>query len=401
MSLGALVDAGCSPDALREAVRGLGLGREFDIRFERTTRGAIAAAKVHVDVFPRRRSLVHVKEEAHEHRRLADVLAVLRGGGLAPRALSRAEAVFDALAGAEAKVHGSTKDEVHFHEVGAVDAIVDIAGTCAALEVLGVDRVYASEATLGRGIIRSAHGEIPAPAPAVVHILKGRPTRTRDVGHELTTPTGAALLATLAEDRFGGIPPMRLLASGWGAGDADFKTHANVLRVILGELTEAGASSDPKGAPEAGLLLLEADIDDQTGQEIAAAIEALLAAGALEAHATPCVMKKGRPGVTLAAIAREADRERVEAAFFRETTTFGVRRRAVERTVLAREVVPVETPLGAVLVKVGRLPSGAVASATPEFESAKKLALERGLAVREVLEAARAAAFARFRERTS
>jgi hypothetical protein len=400
MCLGALLDAGCGLDALRAAVSGLGLGRDFDLRLERTARGALAAAKAVVEVFPRRRNLVLMTEEPHPHRTLAEVQAILRGAGLAGRALERAERAFSLLAAAEAKVHGTSVEAVHFHEVGAIDAIVDIAGTCAALEILGVERVYASEPLLGRGTIRSAHGEFPAPGPAVLKILEGRPVRTSDIGHELTTPTGAALLAALAEERMGPIPPMRVLSSGYGAGDADFPGRANVLRVILGDLAERPAKapplpatrSEPRGAAERALLLLEANLDDATGQEVAVAIEALLAAGALDAFATPCVMKKGRPGVVLAAIAREEDRDALEAVFFRETPTFGVRRRALERTVLAREVVAVPTPYGPIEVKVGRGDDGRVRSATPEHESARRAADRSGVPVREALEAARAAA---------
>jgi uncharacterized protein (TIGR00299 family) protein len=384
MCLGALVDAGCDPARLAGMLAGLGIGREFDLSFERVKRGPLAATKARVFVIG--------KADEHPHRRLADVLRLIDGARLPGRVAERAASAFRALAAAEAKVHGESVESVHFHEVGAVDAIVDVVGTCAALEVLGVEEVHSSEATVGRGTIRSAHGELPAPGPAVMNLLAGKPLRTRDVGHELTTPTGAALLATLAGPRFGSIPAMTLLAQGWGAGDADFKTHPNVLRVLLGETAPAaGAGAEPKGAPER-CVVLEANLDDLTPQLVSAAIDALLAAGALDAFTVPCLMKKGRPGHLLAALAREGDVARIEAVFFRETTTFGVRRRAAERTVLAREIVRVATEFGEVEVKVGRLDGLGVVTAAPEYESARRLAEAKGVAVRAVIDAARAAA---------
>ena len=387
MCLGALVDAGCDEARLVAALGGLGIGKEFDLRFERVTRGAVAATKAEVYLVGQG-EIGHGHGHGHGHeRRLRDVLAIIERGQLPPRVAARAATVFRVLAAAEAKVHGTSIDEVHFHEVGAVDAIVDVVGTCAALEILAVDEVYASEATVGRGTIRSAHGELPAPGPAVLNILAGRPIRTRDVGHELTTPTGAALLVGLAGPRFGSIPAMTLAAQGFGAGTAELASHANVLRVIVGDLT---AASGGRGAPER-CVVLEANLDDLTPQLVSAAVEALFAAGALDAFTIPCLMKKGRPGHLLTALAREEDVARVEAVFFRETTTFGVRRRAAERTVLAREIVKVATPWGEVEVKVGRLDGPAIVTATPEYESAKRLAEEKNVPVRAVIDAARAA----------
>jgi hypothetical protein len=375
MALGALIDAGLDPDALRGAMAGLGLGRDFALRFEKTRRGPLAATKAHVDIL--------VPEAGRAHRTLYDVEQVIARGGLAPAVAARAAAVFRRLAAAEARVHGTSLEQVHFHEVGALDAIADICGTCAALALLGVEAVFASEPLLGRGVIRSAHGEIPAPGPAVLHLLEGLPLRSRDVGHELTTPTGAALLAELSRG-FGPIPAMTLRAVGVGAGDADFPTHPNVCRVLLGDAATAS------GAPDR-VTVLEANLDDLSPQLVAAAVEACFAAGALDAFVVPCQMKKGRPGLILTALADEPRAAEVEAAIFRETTTFGVRRRACERTVLDRETARVETAYGPVDVKIGRR-AGRLVTAMPEFETVKRLALAHGLPVRAVHEAAVAAA---------
>jgi uncharacterized protein (TIGR00299 family) protein len=372
MALGALVDAGLAPAALERALAPLGLAREFALRFETVRRGPLAATKAHVDVL--------LPERERVPRTLYDVETLIAQAGLAPEVAARATAVFRRLARAEAAVHGTSIEAVHFHEVGAIDAIVDVCGTCAGLALLGVETVYASEATVGRGTIRSAHGEIPAPGPAVLHLLEGVPLRARDVGHELTTPTGAALLAELAKG-FGPIPRMTLRSTGTGAGDADFPSHPNVCRVLLGD-----APGEPAGAPER-VLVLEANLDDLSPQLVAAAVEAAFAAGALDAFTLPCFMKKGRPGVLLTALCREEDAPALEAALFRETTTFGVRRHACDRAVLAREIVRAATPMGEVEVKLGRL-AGRVVTATPEFESVKRLAQERGLPFRQVHEAA-------------
>lgn len=369
MALGALVDAGLAPEVLARALSGLGLGSEFALRFEKVRRGPLAATKAHVDVL--------AKGPA---RTLFDVERVIERGGLEPEVAARATAVFRRLAGAEALVHGTSVAEVHFHEVGAIDAIVDICGTCAGLAALGVEEVRASEAVVGRGTIRAAHGEIPAPGPAVLRLLEGIPLRARDVGHELTTPTGAALLAVLAKS-FGPIPPMTLRATGTGAGTADFPTHPNVCRVLLGDAPPARAE-----APER-VLVLEANLDDLSPQLVAAALDACLAAGALDAFALPCFMKKGRPAHLLTVIAREEDARAMEELLFRETTTFGIRRHVCDRAVLAREKILVATPMGEVEVKLGRL-EGKIVTATPEFESVKRLAAERKLPLRAVHEAA-------------
>jgi uncharacterized protein (TIGR00299 family) protein len=371
MALGALVDLGLSAEALRAALAPLGLGERFDLRFEKVRRGSFSATK----------ALVEVRERP-EHRTLYDIEQIIERAGLSSGVAARARDAFRRLAEAEAKVHGTSIAEVFFHEVGAIDAIVDICGSVAGLALLGVEAVFSSEVVVGRGTIRSAHGEIPAPAPATLFLLEGVPVRAREVAHELTTPTGAALLRTLAKG-FGPIPSMTLRAVGIGAGDADFATHPNICRILVGDEAE-------KGAPEV-CFVLEANLDDLSPELVASAIEACFREGALDAFTVPAHMKKGRPGLVFTALCREEDAPRIEEAIFRETTTFGIRRRRCERTVLGREIVEVETFFGPIEVKIGRL-HGKILTAQPEFESARRAAEAKGAPIRAVYEAAIAAA---------
>ena len=374
MLLGALLDAGLSVDALRECLGRLPLrGYSLDVR--RETRLGLAAT----------RAEVRVTGHSHHERRLGDIEEMLGEGGLPGRAGEWAGAVFRRLAEAEGKVHGSRPEEVHFHEVGAVDSIVDIAGVCAGLALLGVGRMEAGPLPLGSGYIDMQHGRFPVPAPAVAELMKGFPTAACDEPGELTTPTGAALLVTLAE-RFGPMPPMVVEAVGYGAGARQGARLPNVVRVLLGRPCERDG-----GEGEAdSVWLLEANLDDATGEALGAAAQALLAAGAIDVWLAPVTMKKGRPGVILACLADDAGRGAMEEVIFRQTTTFGVRRTRVERAKLQRGHEEVATAFGTVRIKVGRR-AGRVVTAMPEYEDCLRLAQERGVAFREVYDAARAA----------
>ncbi|MBE3069749.1 MAG: nickel pincer cofactor biosynthesis protein LarC [Planctomycetes bacterium] len=372
MLLGALVDAGLPEADLRACLARLPVtGYALEVRREKRLGLDVARAEV------------RMTRQEHHHRHLADIEGLIDGAGLPGRAGEWAKAVFRRLAAAEAKVHGSTPEEVHFHEVGAVDSIVDIVGVCAGLAMLGVERIVASPLPLGSGFVEMAHGRLPVPAPAVVELMRGVPTAECDEPGELTTPTGAAILVTLAE-RFGPMPPMVIEAVGYGAGARQGPRTPNVVRVVLGQSVD-GAAAEGDTA-----WLLEANIDDATGETLGAATQALLDAGALDVWLTPVTMKKGRPGVVLACLAADGALEAVEAAVFRETTTFGVRRTRVQRTKLAREHVEVATPFGPVRVKVGRR-AGALVTASPEYEDCLRLAREHGMPFRQVYDAARAA----------
>jgi len=373
MLLGALVDAGADLEAVRRHLATLPVdGFALEVR-EEVRRGLRCT-----------RLEVRIEEGAgHHHRGLAEVEAILDAGDLPPGAAERAKAVFRRLAEAEARVHGETPETVHFHEVGAVDAIVDIAGAATALALLGADRLVCSPLPMGSGWVEAAHGRLPVPAPAVLELVRGLPTAECPEGGERTTPTGAAILTTLAE-RFGPMPAMTVQAVGYGAGSRRGAHLPNVLRVVVGE--PAGADA----AETDSLWLLETNLDDATPETLAAAAEALRQAGARDVWMTPAVMKKGRAGVVLACLAEDGTLEAVEAALFAETPAFGLRRVRVARSVLAREHVRVKTPYGQVRIKVGRR-GGQVVTASPEYEDCLAAARARGVAFREVFEAARAA----------
>jgi uncharacterized protein (TIGR00299 family) protein len=278
--------------------------------------------------------------------------------------------VFQVLAEAEAQAHGVSIEKVHFHEVGAVDSICDIVGICMALHLLDIDRIYCSAINTGSGTVNTEHGVLPVPAPATARLLEGKPIYARGPALELTTPTGAAVVAALA-DGFGVMPPMTIRAIGYGAGDHDFKEHANIVRVMIGEANKASEHTT--------ISVIEANIDDASPQVIAWATEKLLEAGALDAVVISAQMKKNRPGVLLQVIAPPEKREELIALIFRETTTLGVRFYSAERRVQAREWVEVSTPHG--LLRVKTAPDGFA----PEYEDARKIAIATGLPLKQVL----------------
>ena len=278
--------------------------------------------------------------------------------------------MFRVLGEAEAAVHGVDIEKVHFHEVGAVDSICDIAGICLALDLLGIERIYCSPINVGRGTVQTEHGILPVPAPATAKLLAGKPIYSRGPAMELTTPTGAAVVAALATD-FGAMPPMRVQAIGYGAGDHDFAEHANVVRVMTGQAS---------GAAEATTVtVMEANIDDASPQLIGYAMELMLDAGALDAVVVPAQMKKGRPGVQIQVIAEEEKREELAAILFRETTTLGIRFHTAERRVMAREFHEVQTPHGIVRVKAG------ASGFAPEYEDARRIAAITGLPLKQII----------------
>lgn len=292
----------------------------------------------------------------------------------------RALAVFGALARAEASAHGTGIEDVHFHEVGAVDSIVDIVAACAGLELLGVERIVSGPPPLSGGEIRGAHGRIPLPAPATLALLAGWPVRAGAHGREEVTPTGAAILAALAEP--GSFPAMVVRASGSGAGKRDPKDKANIVRVVLGEARAADSARE--------VVVLRAQMDDLTGEHLPPLIAALLAAGALDAYAAPVLMKKGRSGLLVTALATPQGAAGVEEAFLRHGSTFGVRRTTAQRRVLDRRHETVQTPWGPVRVKLGAL-GEEVLHAAPEHDDVRQIAAEAGVPVPRVYAAAVAA----------
>lgn len=366
MLLGALVDLGLELEALRAELAKLPL-RGYRLEARRVQRSGLASTKVDV--------LTDGHE--HHHRGLHDVLRLIDASGLASPVQQRCAALFRRLAEAEAAVHGTTVDHVHFHEVGAVDSIVDIVGATWGLLGLGAARCVSSPLNLGTGSVTMSHGTFPVPPPATARLVQGVPVVAEGEG-ELLTPTGALLVTGFAT-AYGPLPPMRPQAVGYGAGGRDTPGRPNALRLVVGEEgLEAGRES---------LLLLEAQVDDLSPQLAGALIEMLLSQGALDAWATPIQMKKGRPGLLLSALAPPERREALEELLFRESTTLGVRSREVERAVLEREVVPVDTPYGPVGVKLGRR-GGRVYNAQPEFDHCRRAAAAHGVPIKEVHAAA-------------
>lgn len=358
MTVGALIDAGAGAHALVQSLEALGTGAKFEV--EKTQRRGIAASKFRV-----------LGGDGRTHRHLHHILDLIAKSGISGRAKQNASAVFQRLGEAEAKVHDIPIEKVHFHEVGAVDSICDIVGACVGLDLLGIGAVYCSAVNVGSGTVKTEHGVLPVPAPATAELLTGKPIYARGPSLELTTPTGAAIAATLATE-FGALPPMRVMASGYGAGDHDFPEHANVLRVLIGGTTGAEESTT--------VAVLEANIDDSTPQVLGYAMERLFEAGALDVTLGSVLMKKSRPGTLLSVIARPEDRETLARIVFEETTTLGLRIYSAERRVKARHSVEIATPHGTVRIKIAE--NGSFA---PEYEDCRRLARETGVPLKQIL----------------
>ncbi len=358
MTVGALVDAGADWKALEEALKSLNLGASF--RMEKTERRGIAASKFVVE-----------SDAQEKHRHLPQIQKIIVSALLSPKSQTNALAVFDRLSKAEAKSHSVPIEKVHFHEVGAVDSICDIVGACVALDLLGIEEVRCSRINVGSGTVNTEHGVLPVPAPATTELLRNCPIYSAGPETELTTPTGAALMKTLASG-FGGVPPLQLLSQGFGAGDKDFPMQANVLRVLIGERSAARESTT--------VSVIEANIDDSTPQVLGYAMERLLAAGALDVTLTPIFMKKNRSATMISVIAAPEATEQMAGILFAETTTLGVRIMEAQRRVLQRNIVEVETPYGPVRVKYTETGSFA-----PEYDDCRKAAADHSVPLRTVI----------------
>ena len=376
MILGALVDAGVPLEALRAELGKLPL-TGWDLVAREVRRGPFRATKVDV----------RVDAAGHRHDRgLGDVVAILEGSGLAPGVREQATRIFTRLADAEARAHGTTREAVHFHDVGAVDAIVDVTGGVIALALLGAEAVHVSALPVGGGVVDGPHGRIPVPGPGTAELLRGFPVVDTGVQAELLTPTGAAILTTLAASA-GRMPAMTVTAVGYGAGTRDLPGTPNVLRCFVGETTAAAAADEAAG--DETVLQVETTIDDMSPQLYEPLLDRLLDAGALDVFLTPVVMKRSRPGVVLTALCPPDRREAVARVLFEESTTLGVRWSERRRARLEREMVTLATAYGAIPFKVSRL-AGRVVTLTPEFADVARIAREKSLPVREVLDQARA-----------
>jgi pyridinium-3,5-bisthiocarboxylic acid mononucleotide nickel chelatase len=366
MTLGALVDAGCAVEHLRGELRGLQVSG-WELTAEKVWKNGMAATYVSVKT-----------EDQSKHRSLGAILEILEKSQLAARVRERAAAIFRKLGEAEARVHDVPLEKIHFHEVGAVDAIVDIVGACIGFEALGIEKFACSALNVGGGTAKMAHGVLPVPAPATANLLQGRPTYSTGVQKELVTPTGAAIVATLCET-FGPQPAMSVDAIGYGAGTEDIEGQPNVVRIMVGEAAEKSVA----GFDEE-IAVVEANLDDMNPQIYGYFLEKALGAGALDVYTTPVQMKKNRPGTLLTVLCKPGDVNALMSLIFAETTTFGVRTYRAQRRVLPREWVSVGTEFGEVRIKVSRV-NGRILHVAPEFEDCKKLAAEKDVPLQRVI----------------
>jgi pyridinium-3,5-bisthiocarboxylic acid mononucleotide nickel chelatase len=397
MALGAMLDAGLPLDDLKRALGTLSLG-DAHVHAERVLRAGVSATRftVHEHAHGHEQHAHgheqhahgheqhahehvhdhdHVHGRAHAHRSLPEIFALIDRSGLSPAGRARARAMFARLAEAEAAIHQMPVESVHLHEVGALDSIIDIVGIVFAMEWAGADAIVCSPLNVGGGMVRSAHGLFPVPAPATVRLLGDAPVYSGAVQTELVTPTGA-LIATTFATAFGPLPAMSVERVGYGAGERDDPSTPNVLRVLVGRAAENTASTER-------VTVIECEIDDMNPQIFGVVMDQLNAAGALDVFYTPVQMKKNRPGTLLTVVASPDRKGAITDIIFRETTTIGLRHHEVDRECLQRELVTVDTPLGAVRFKVARR-DGRVMNAVPEFEDCSRLAASHNLPVKEV-----------------
>jgi pyridinium-3,5-bisthiocarboxylic acid mononucleotide nickel chelatase len=366
MTLGALVDAGCPVDHLRAELQKLNVPG-WELSAEKVWKNGMAATYVKVRA-----------EDQHKHRSLTAIKEILGRSQLAAPIRERAVAIFQKLGEAEASVHDVPLDKIHFHEVGAVDAILDIVGACIGFDALGIDRFTCSPLNVGGGAAKMAHGVLPVPAPATAALLKGNTTYSNGVQRELVTPTGAAIIATLC-DSTGPQPLMSVSTIGYGAGTADLEGQPNVLRIMIGEAAEkvvAGYDEE--------IAVIEANLDDMNPQIYGYVLERALAGGALDVYTTPVQMKKNRPGTLLTMLCKPFDTNALISLIFAETTTFGVRTYRAQRRVLPRESVNVSTSYGDVRIKLSRV-NGRILHVAPEFDDCRKLAAEKNVPLQQVI----------------
>jgi pyridinium-3,5-bisthiocarboxylic acid mononucleotide nickel chelatase len=368
MIAGAMLDAGLDFEFLKSQIATLGI-KNLAVTVSETKRAGLRALH-----------FVPLIKEEHHHRHLSDIIKIINDSKIGEKPKQTAVAIFNRLAEAEAAVHGKEPNDIHFHEVGAIDSIVDIVSAAVGFDTLGIEKVYCSVLAVGGGQIKAAHGIMPVPAPATAELLKGVPTVGGPIDKELLTPTGAAILTTVAES-FGQIPPMKIETTGYGAGTLDSEHVPNVVRLILGQ------STDDSSATTDSVCLLETNIDDITGEIISHTMNELLAAGALDVFTTPIIMKQSRPAVKLTVICQTADIARLEEMIFEAGITFGIRRQIVERSKLAREFLTVKTRFGNIKIKVGKK-TGRIVTSKPEFADCAKAAQEHKVSVKEVMQTA-------------
>jgi uncharacterized protein (TIGR00299 family) protein len=402
MFIGALIDCGLDFDFLRSELQKLGI-EGYELSVTRVDRSGVSASKFdvhlpldhpahedhhhhHHDEHEHEHEHQHKRERQHDdkrhagHRSLTEIKRIISSSTLTDRVKSRAQTIFQRIGEAEAKIHNTPIEAVHFHEVGAIDSIVDIVGACIGLDRLQIDRIISSPLHVGSGTFTCAHGVYPVPGPATTEILRGVPIYATEIDGELVTPTGAAIVSTLASG-YGPMPLMKVERIGYGAGTRVYPKFPNVLRAIIGELEDADQTPTT-------VTVIEANIDDLNPQVFGHFMEKALAAGALDLFFTPVQMKKNRPGVLVTLLCQPEDRERMIDIIFRETTTLGVRHRKEEREILRREFVSVETPFGSIRIKVAKTQDGRVMNYAPEFEDCRAAAERHQVGLRDVQTAA-------------
>lgn len=401
MTLGALVDVGVPPEILTDGLATLKLDAEFSLRFEKAVKHSITGTRAIVDVHPAHtdshQDEAHSHGHAHSHshghshhhhehgpsRHLSDIFKLLDDSDLDTTVRDTAKRVFDRLAEAEAKVHNTSKDNVHLHEVSGIDSIVDIVGSVIGLAYLEVDAVYASPLSLGRGFVRCAHGVMPVPVPGTMELLQGVPIHQTDIPKELVTPTGAALITTLSQG-FGVMPQMRLDRIGYGAGTRDLEQRPNLLRICLGEKTSDTTSKTTRHHAETDSVdIIETNVDDMSPEITGYVTTQLFEHGALDVFLAPVYMKKGRPATQITVLCPTTHRDRLIELLLTETTTFGVRLSSADRIKLRRDFVEIETQWGAIQAKRGYL-NGTLIKTVPEYEDCKRLAEQNSVPLRQV-----------------
>lgn len=370
MILGALVSAGVRPEALIAQLELLGVSG-WHIDFEQVDRSGISATYARVQT-----------AHEHAHRHLSDILKIIHDSRLTAGVKDRAARIFSLLAEAESQVHNQPIEKIHFHEVGALDAIIDVCGAAIGFELLGIERFISSPLRVGAGMTEMAHGRFPIPPPAVAELLKGKPIYAGEIEGEFVTPTGAAIITAVCQD-FASFPLMKVEASGYGAGSRNHNKFPNALRLLVGETEDSTAAADET------LLMIETNIDDLSPQVVGYVMDRAFELGALDCYLTHTQMKKNRPGLLVSVLCRPEEREKFLQMLFAETTTIGARSYEVMRRALARETVRVETQFGPIDVKVAHSNNGAV-NAMPEFEQCRAAAQKAGVPLREVQDAARA-----------
>ncbi|HEX9002491.1 MAG TPA: nickel pincer cofactor biosynthesis protein LarC [Blastocatellia bacterium] len=424
MFIGALLDCGLDFEFLKAELAKLGV-EGYELSLARVDRSGISSAKFDVHLKGEEHSHTHhhhehsqghshhhhehphqpdhshehehshnpqsairnLQSHHHDHRALSQIKHLISASGLSASVKDRAQAIFQRIGEAESKIHGIPLETVHFHEVGAVDSIVDIVGACIGLEALRIEQIISSPLHVGSGTFNCAHGTYPVPGPATAEILKGVPVYSKEIEGELVTPTGAAIIATLASS-YGNLPAMKVERVGYGAGTRSYPKFPNVLRAILGEGIGGEVEAISPDETPTTVTVIEANIDDLNGQVFGHFMEKALAAGALDVFFTPVQMKKNRPGVLVTLLCRPEDRARMSELIFRETTTLGVRYRDEQREVLQRTHIAVETVFGAIRVKVARDEHGNVLNYAPEFDDCQDAATLHQAAIREVQAAA-------------